>query len=150
MHKQQGFSYVVVMFLVAVLSIVTVRALENTLTAERRDKEAQLLLVGQAYADAIGAYYNGGNGTQKKWPQTPKDLLEYVQLNRTFRPLRKLYRDPITGSKVWGYVYNGTDLVGVYSLSTLKPLKRDQFPANQASFKDAASYQNWKFVYVPQ
>ncbi len=140
----------IVMFLVAVLSIVAVRALENTLTAERRDKEEQLLWVGQAYADAIAAYYNGSQGTQKRWPKTPDDLLLDEHANRVSRPLRKLYRDPITGSKAWGYVYNGDDLIGVYSLSTLKPLKRDQFPPEQASFRNAASYQNWKFVYVPQ
>lgn len=138
------------MFLVAVLSIVSVRALESTLTAERRDKEAQLLFVGQAYAAAIAAYYNGSQGTEKRWPKKPDDLLLDDRSNRISRPLRKLYRDPITGSKVWGYVYDDGNLIGVYSLSTQKPLKRDQFPPQQASFRNAASYQNWKFVYVPQ
>src|SRR5471032_148267 len=104
MRRQQGFSYVIVMFLVAVLSIVSVRALENTLTAERRDKEAQLLMIGQAYADAIAAYYNGSPGTEKRWPKKPDDLLLDARANSIVRPLRKLYRDPITGSKVWGYV----------------------------------------------
>ena len=149
MNKQQGFSYVIVMFLVAVLSIVSVRALENTLTAERRDKEEQLLLVGQAYADAIAAYYNGAPGTEKRWPKKVDDLLLDARANTIVRPLRKLYRDPITGSGEWGYVYSGDDLIGVYSLSPLKPIKRDQFPVQQAGFRNAASYQNWKFVYVP-
>ena len=150
MVRQSGFTYVIVMFLVAVLSIIAVRALENTLTAERRDKEAQLLLIGQAYADAIGAYYNGSPGTEKRWPQKPEDLLLDQRTSRAFRMIRKLYRDPITGSKEWGYVYNGDDLVGVYSLSTQKPLKRDQFPPNQVGFRNANSYQDWKFVYVAQ
>ncbi len=123
------------MFLVAVLSIVSVRALENTLTAERRDKEEQLLLVGQAYADAIAAYYNGSQGTQKRWPKKPDDLLLDEHANRVSRPLRKLYRDPITGSKVWGYVYNGDDLIGVYSLSTLKPLKRERKGAESMAMR---------------
>jgi len=39
MRQQGGFSYVIVMFLVAALSLASVRALENTLVSEQRDKE---------------------------------------------------------------------------------------------------------------
>jgi len=74
-RHQQGFSYVMVMFLVAVLSIVSVRALENSMMTERRQKEAQLLQVGKAYRDAIGAYYNNSPGTAKQFPRTVDELL---------------------------------------------------------------------------
>jgi type II secretory pathway pseudopilin PulG len=150
MRRQGGFSYVVVMFLVAVLSLVSVRALENSLTAERRDKEAQLLLVGQAYRDAIRAYQQGSPGLDRTWPAQVKDLLLDERTSSMRRPLRKLYRDPITGSAEWGYVYRDDKLIGVYSLSRLKPLKRDGFTADQVGFKDAATYQQWRFVYDPK
>ena len=149
MGRQQGFSYVVVMFVVAVLSIVSVRALELSLTAERRDKERQLLWVGKAYADAIATYYAGTPGTAKLLPNNLQQLLLDPRPNSIRRPLRKLYRDPITGSSEWGYIYKDDKLIGVYSLSTLRPLKRDGFLPEQAGFKDAPTYQNWRFVYDP-
>jgi type II secretory pathway pseudopilin PulG len=150
MRREQGFSYVIVMFLVAVLSIVSVRGLENSLTAERREKEADLLRVGQAYRNAIMDYYQSSPGTEKALPAKPEDLLLDQRATRTRRPLRKLYRDPITGAKEWGYVYKDDRLIGVYSLSTAKPLKREGFPLELMNFKDAATYQNWRFVYDPQ
>lgn len=149
MRKQQGFSYVVVMFLVAVLSMISVRALENTQMDERRWKEAQLLKVGKAYRDAIEAYYLNTPGTGKALPGSVNDLLLDQRISKAVRPLRRPYRDPITGSATWGYIYKDDRLVGVYSLSKLKPLKQDGFIDEQVKFKNAASYQNWRFVYDP-
>lgn len=139
----------VVMFLVAVLSIVSVRALENSMMSERRRKEAQLLAVGNAYREAIKTYYLSTPGTAKTHPKTVDDLLLDNRLSRISRPLRKRYLDPITGSPDWGYIYRDGRLIGVYSLSTQKPLKRDGFVDEQLGFKNAVTYQNWRFVYDP-
>ena len=45
------------------------------------------------------------------------------------RHLRRLYRDPLTGSADWGVV-KGPDggVIGVYSQAPGKPLKQDGFP----------------------
>ncbi len=51
--RQHGFSYLIAMFLVASLSLIAVRGLQNALTEERREKEAEVLFVGQAYRTAI-------------------------------------------------------------------------------------------------
>jgi len=149
MKRQPGFSYVVVMFLVATLSVVAARALENSLMVERRSKEAQLLRIGKAYRDAIRTYYMNTPGTGKTLPKSVNDLLLDQRANKIMRPLRKLYRDPITGSANWGYVYKNGSLVGVYSLSMLRPLKQDGFVDEQISFRNAVSYQNWQFIYDP-
>lgn len=146
-RRERGFSYVVVMFLVAVLSIVSARALENSLMAERRDKEAQLLRVGTAYSDAIRDYYQGTPGSSGVYPLTVEELLLDGRGSKIRRPLRKLYRDPITGSTDWGHVYKDGRLIGVYSLSNLKPLKRDGFIKGQVMFNGASTYQNWRFIY---
>ena len=151
MRREAGFSYVIVMFLVAVLSIISVRALETTLTRERRDKEAQLIEVGTAYKNAIRQYYEGAPGTAKSYPAKLEDLLQDLRLTRPTRPLRKLYRDPITGSSQWGLVLDANDHVtGVYSLSNGKPFKQDGFADDLVSFKGAQRYSDWKFVYSPQ
>lgn len=148
MRRQTGFSYVMVMFMVAVLSIVSVRALETTLTRERRDKEAQLLEVGTAYMNAIRQYYAEAPGTAKSYPMQLKDLLYDGRLTRPTRPLRKLFRDPVTGSGEWGLVRSEAGaIMGVYSLSNAKPFKRAGFGPELQSFNGAQHYSDWKFVY---
>lgn len=150
-NSQRGFSYVVVMFMVAFLAIVSVRALEHAKTAERRDKEAQLLWTGMAYRNAIAAYYYEASGSTKKYPPDFAALLHHTEgLSNPTRPLRKRYRDPITGSKEWGEVRNEDGmLIGVYSLSQQTPVKRNGFPPELAAFKDAKKYSEWKFVFKP-
>lgn len=148
MRGERGFSYVIVMFLVAVLSVASVRALEITLTREKRDKEAQLLEVGMAYLKAIEQYYNEAPGTAQSYPLELEALLYDERLTRPQRPLRKLFRDPITGSAEWGVVRNATGgVVGVYSLSSAKPFKQKGFPVELESFTEAQHYSDWKFIY---
>lgn len=146
---QDGYSYVVVMFTVAFLSIASFRALESARIAEKRDKETQLLWTGMAYRNAIAAYYFQNSGSSKKYPQELGDLLFHGGLNNPTRPLRKRYRDPITGSNVWGVVRNAEGIIGVYSLSSLEPMKRDGFPPELAGMTGAKKYSDWKFVFKP-
>jgi len=139
------------MFLVGVLSIVSVRAIESTLTRERRDHEADLLARGTAYRNAIRQYYLGGPGSAQSYPKELKELLYDQRLTRPTRPLRKLYRDPMVRSGEWGLVHNEAgDLIGVYSLSKVRPVKRAGFPKEFANFANAQRYSDWKFVYLPE
>ena len=150
MRHQRGFSYPIAMFLVALLALVSARALENGLTAERRDKEAELLRVGQAYRDAIGSYYDNSPGTAKAYPQELSALLQDARTTRLRRHLRKLYRDPVSASADWGLVRTPDGAVkGVYSLSNLRPFKSDGFPADLSGFAGAGHYRQWQFVYEP-
>lgn len=145
--RQQGFSYVIVMFLVAVLSIISVRAIDVTLTAERRDKEAELIWRGLAYRAAIREYVNS-SGTAKDYPETLDDLLDDTRFTVSRSPLRKLYRDPMTEDGKWELVRNADGkLIGVASRSTRKPLKQAGFPPDLGAFTNAAHYSDWRFVY---
>ena len=40
-------------------------------------------------------------------------------------------------------------IIGVYSLSEKKPIKKDQFPEHYAKFSEALTYKDWQFVYKP-
>jgi type II secretory pathway pseudopilin PulG len=150
-RRQRGFSYPIAMFLVALMAIVSVRALENSMTAERREKETDLLAAGQAYRNAIRTYYDNSPGTSKTYPPDLEALLLDARATRLRRPLRKLYRDPITGSKEWGVVRTADGTIkGVYSLSARKPFKTGGFPAGLKSFDNAGQYKQWLFVYEPE
>lgn len=149
-RRQGGFSYVIVMFLVAMLSIAGVRALQNTLTVERRDKESEILWRGIAYRNAIRAYYENSPGTGKQYPQELKDLLHDKRLVRPTRPLRKLYADPLTGGE-WGVMRNEDGyVIGVYPQSARRPVKQAGFPPELAAFVNAKHYSDWKFTYQPK
>lgn len=151
MRRQEGFSYVIVMFLVAALSLVAVRAIENSIMIERRDLEAELLWRGTAYREAIKQYHLGTPGSNQGYPHELKDLLSDQRLTRPTRPLRKLYRDPMTAAGQWAVVRNESgDVIGVHSLSTVKPIKRAGFPTELASFANAQHYSDWRFVYLPE
>lgn len=150
MRHQQGFSYVIAMFLVAIVALISVRALENTLSAERREKEAELLRVGQAYRNAVRTYYENSLGTAKIYPPDMAALLLDDRTTRRRRHLRKEYRDPVTGSDEWGIVKtDGGAIKGVYSLSRGKPFKTGGFPPELHSFTNAKQYRQWLFVYEP-
>jgi type II secretory pathway pseudopilin PulG len=151
MREQGGYSYVIVMFLVAILSLVSTRALENSLTSARRDKESELLWVGQAYRRAIQEYYENTQGSDKRYPNSLRDLLEDTRPILLRRPLRRLYRDPITGGEMVPIRAEGSagPIIGVRSASAQAPLKVDGFPVELANFSHAISYQTWQFIYQP-
>ena len=151
MRREAGFTYVMVMFAVALLSIVSVRAMENSLTGAKRDKEAELLFVGQAYRNAIKVYYDYSPGTTKEYPPDLASLLLDSRTSTTRRPLRKLYRDPITGNDEWGLILTEDGRIkGVYSLSQQVPIKKGGFPTELAEFALAKTYRDWQFVYQSQ
>jgi hypothetical protein len=146
---EAGFSYVVVMFLVAATALAGVRALENTVQSERRDKEAELLWRGTAYLNAIRQYYENSPGTGKGFPEKLEELLYDKRLVRPTRPLRKLYLDPMT-EQPWAEVKDASGrVIGVQSLSQVKPIKQAGFPEELAAFNGAQRYSDWKFVYKP-
>jgi type II secretory pathway pseudopilin PulG len=150
LFQQRGFSYLIALFLIASLSILSVRAVENIATKEQREKEAQLLWVGQAYQTAIRHYYENSPGMTKKYPRELHDLLLDQRSTKIMRPLRKLYRDPITHKENWGIVRSEDGgVMGVFSLSEKIPFKKSGFPMTLTSFTNAKSYQDWKFSYQP-
>lgn len=150
MRGQAGFSYVLVMFAVALFAIMAVRLLDVAATREQRAREAELLYIGNAYRAAIGVFYENTPGTVKRYPEKLSDLLQDPRTVTMQRPLRKLYRDPMTNAATWGLVLGPDErITGVYSLSDRQPLKTGGFAPVLAGFARATAYRDWRFVYVP-
>jgi type II secretory pathway pseudopilin PulG len=147
MPTQRGFTYLTILFAVALMGIGLALTGEVWHTAALRDKEAQLLYAGSQYRRAIERYYLGG---LRQYPRSLEDLLKDPRKPNTERYLRKLYFDPLTGSPEWGIV-KGPDggIMGVHSLSELKPIKSAGFDLRNRAFEGAAKYSDWKFVYDP-
>ena len=117
-------------------------------TTAQREKERELLFVGDQFRKAIAQYYDGTPGGVKQFPRSFEDLLKDARYPTTRRYLRKVYRDPLTGQREWGIVRGpGESIMGVYSLSRQAPMKRSNFPVEYASFERAESYAAWRFQY---
>lgn len=144
-----GFTYVIVMFAVAIAAVVATRAMEGNAASQRVVSESELLYIGAIYRDAIRSYHDGSPGVVPQYPESLDDLLEDKRMSTLRRHLRKQLRDPITGGKQWGEVRVDGRIVGVYSLSTRQPQKQGGFAGEDKDFANAKTYQDWKFVHEP-
>ena len=146
--KQQGFTYLTLLFMVAILAGGAALAGEVWETTEKREKEAELLHVGNEYRKAIERYYL--SGPQRQYPKDLADLVKDPRQPGTVRHLRRLYADPITGKDEWGLVKSADGgVAGVYSLSEAAPLKSAGFAVRDASFEGKTKYSDWQFVFAP-
>lgn len=143
----KGFSYLTVLFVVAILAGGLALVGEVWHTTAVREKEAELLYVGNQYRKAIERYYLNG---PRQYPRNLADLLKDPRKPGTERYLRQLYSDPITGKAEWGIVKAPDGgVMGVYSLSDSKPLKTANFRPRDAAFEGAAKYSDWNFLHAP-
>ena len=142
---QRGFGYLMVLFSLAAIGLTLAGAGQVWHTSVQRDKEADLLFVGEAYRQAIASYYANAVGPAKQYPRTLHDLLEDRRSLVTQRHLRKLYFDPMSGETDWGLVMAGDRITGVYSRSQAAPL-RTQHTGKNENFNGAKRYSDWIFV----
>jgi type II secretory pathway pseudopilin PulG len=146
-QAQNGFTYLTLLFMVAILAGGAALAGEVWETSAKREKEAELLHVGNEYRKAIERYYLSG---VRQYPKNLADLLKDPRQPGTVRHLRRLYPDPITGKDEWGLVKSADGgFAGVYSLSEAAPLKSAGFAVRDAAFEGKAKYADWQFVYAP-
>ena len=149
-HAQRGLTYLALIFAVAVLGLTSAAVSELWSTAQRRDKERELLIVGNQFRQAIGRYYEASPGGAKKYPNSLEDLLKDNRQLVAHRHLRKIYPDPITSKAEWGLVQAPTGgVMGVHSLSEQKPLKSANFEPRDKELEEKEKYSEWKFVYLP-
>ena len=145
--RQRGFTYLAVLFLVAMMAGGLALAGEVWHTSAMREKEADLLHVGNEYRKAIERYYLSGT---RQYPKNLADLVKDPRQPGTVRHLRRLYPDPITGKDEWGLVKaDDGGIAGVYSTSEAAPLKTGGFAVRDASFEGKTKYADWQFVFAP-
>ena len=100
-RNQEGYTLLLVVFLVATMFIVATAATPNILTQGRREKEAEMIWRGEQYERAIGMYY-------RKFGKYPTKVEDLTNLTNGVRFLRHAYTDPMNkddGS--WRFIYVG-------------------------------------------
>ncbi|HAN55164.1 MAG TPA: type II secretion system pseudopilin PulG [Betaproteobacteria bacterium] len=149
--RQRGFTYLILLFIVAIMGVMLAASATVWHTLAQRDKEHELLYAGHAFRRAIGLYYERTPaGSIKQYPKQLSDLLADKRQLVLARYLRKIYIDPLTASKQWGVVPgpDGT-IMGVYSRSEATPIKTGNFEEADTSFAGKIRYQDWQFIYLP-
>ncbi|HEX5339005.1 MAG TPA: type II secretion system protein, partial [Gallionella sp.] len=139
-----GFTYIALLIVIAVMGVVLASTGEVWYMAAKREKERELLFVGDQFRRAIKQYAMHSQSTSRRYPMSLEDLLKDERYPNTQRYLRKIYIDPITGSSEWGLLkgLNG-EIFGVYSLSEDEPVKKRNFSFADASFEDKKKYAEW-------
>ena len=145
-----GFTYLTVLFMAALLGVMMAAAGILWSTAQQREKERDLLFIGNAYRKAIALYYVRTPGAVKRFPQSLRDLLRDERQLSTVRYLRQPYADPMMPGSGWGIVRAPDGgIAGVFSQSLVQPLKRGNFAGRDGEFENAETYSRWQFVYRP-
>ncbi len=146
---QGGFTYIVVLGVVAVMLITAGVAAELTSRRKQVERETELLFRGIAYRHAIESFYKANGG----YPRELQDLVHDPHAAHR-RHLRALYPDPMAkkGSEAGWELVQSPDggISGVVSSSNEEPLKKAGFPKDLKSFAEAKSYRDWVFDYMPR
>jgi type II secretory pathway pseudopilin PulG len=148
--SERGFTLAGALILIAVLGAGMAAYGEIASHAMQREKEQELLFVGNQFRQAIRGYYEQTPGAAKRFPQKLEDLLLDKRHPVPVRHLRRLYPDPMTGKADWAPIEAPEGgIMGVHSASQAATLKTWGFAARDRVLEGAASYSQWHFSYAP-
>lgn len=146
-RHESGFTYLVLLAIVAIMGIMLAAVGEVWHMTLKREKEQELLFVGDQFRRAFSSYSLRTPGNARRYPLSLEELLKDPRYPGVQRYLRKIYTDPITGSAKWGLIKgpNG-EIFGVHSLSADEPVKKSGFRLVDAKFEGREKYSDWVFM----
>ena len=114
-RRESGYTLLMVVFLVAIMSITALAVAPNLLTQGRREKEEEMIWRGEQYQRAILLYY-------QKFGKYPTKIEDLTKQTNGVRFLRQAYPDPMNkedGS--WRFIYVGPNgqLIGSLRPTTM-------------------------------
>jgi type II secretory pathway pseudopilin PulG len=133
--KQYGFTMLAVLAAMFLSALAANTVMQSVSQQDQREREAQLIQIGQMYRQAIKDYYEMSPGAEKQWPKTLEDLTHDVR----FVDLRRHLRET-----------NGrTGISGVYSKSTDQPLNTARLSLSGFEMPSITQYAERRFEYIP-
>jgi type II secretory pathway pseudopilin PulG len=140
--KQGGFTYLALLWWVAITGAALGVVGDFWSTTLQREKEAELIFIGEQFQSALERY-----GAAGRFPKRLEELLGDESSKLPRRYLRKIFIDPMTGNERWGTVtLPDGQIVGVHSLSDRQPIKLAGFSGRNTGFADKKRYSEWLFV----
>lgn len=147
MKRQRGFLFLALMIGVAIMGIGLGALGQQWATVQKREKERQLLFIGGEFRRAIAQYAEKSTNTVNRYPLTLEDLLKDPRYPTPQRYLRKIYIDPMTGTRDWGLVRGPSgEIFGVFSQSEEAPLQMANFGPADIQFEGRLKYSEWIFM----
>lgn len=141
-RSQRGFSYLLLLAMVAATATVAAHGLRTGASLARREAELALLAHGGAFEAALQSH-----GAR---PRELRELLRDPRSPGVRRHLRSIPVDPISGRAEWGLLRDAQGgIVAVFSLAGGRPLKQNGFSGARAHFNGASSYAQWSFGAAP-
>lgn len=101
MSRQRGYSYLAVLFLVALTAAGLAALGQAWSTMAQREKERELEFRGGEIARAMRSYFLATPKPPGQYPASLDELLEDRRGPAVRRHLRRLYADPFTGLADW-------------------------------------------------
>ncbi|MBD5802886.1 hypothetical protein AZOA_23180 [Azoarcus sp. Aa7] len=142
--RQAGYTYLLVLFIVAGLGLLVAQTGLVWHQAAQRDREAELLVIGVEFSRALSSYVKAG--ADHSLPEGLEQLVEDRRGPVLVRHLRRIYRDPFTGQPVWGFEKAGGRVSGVYSLAQGVPIRQHDLPKELGGLTgEVKSYADWVF-----
>jgi len=143
----RGFTYIGLLVMVAIMGIVLAASGEIWYTAQKREKEVELLFIGNQFRLALTQFSKHTPGSSRRYPVTLEELLADSRYPGVQRYLRKIYPDPFTRKPEWGLVAGANgEILGVHSLSDEEPLKKSNFKLVDRDFEGKTKYSEWVFM----
>jgi len=146
---EAGFTYLALLFMIIILGVTLSATGVIWHSAAQRDKERELLFVGEQFRQAIRSYYLQTPGGVKRYPLRLEDLIKDPRFAGMRRHLRQIYIDPMAGTKEWGLIKaSDGGIMGVFSQSEDRPIRVSFEHPLQRDFAEKTKYREWKFVYL--
>lgn len=121
----RGYTYLLLLFLVAAAGLAAAALGERRVTAAQREREAELLFRGAQIREALQRYHDQTPTGQPALPAALEDLLVDHRRTEPQQHLRRMYADPFTGQADWLLLRDEQGgIYGVRSRSTRPALRR--------------------------
>lgn len=145
-RRQRGVTFLTLLFAIALSGIALAGTGALWQLESRREKEKELLFVGNEYRKAIGSYASRTPEGSPPFPERLEDLLQDNRYPTPVRHLRRLYRDPMSPDGQWELIREQGRITGVVSRSEDAPIKVAGFSKDFENFEGAKSYRQWRFM----
>jgi type II secretory pathway pseudopilin PulG len=146
--RPSGLVLLALLIMLILIGVGALGAAEVWSTTLKRERETELLFIGNQYRRAIQEYWKMSPG-RRAYPPSVDVLLTDNRFPNPVHHLRRVYRDPMTATGEFEPIVQANALVGVHSVSTDAPIKHAGFPTWFQQFENAESYSQWHFMFLP-